>query len=77
MTSPDGDIVTENAPIDLKLTSDNLQLSRPNMADVGALSPIATNCKRLLLERVTDYVRDSVADNTRRAYLSDLAHFEG
>ena len=47
------------------------------MADVGALSPIATNCKRLLLERVTDYVRDSVADNTRRAYLSDLAHFEG
>jgi integrase len=46
------------------------------MADVEAASRSAINCKQPLLERVADYVRDSLAENTRRAYLSDLAHFE-
>jgi hypothetical protein len=30
-----------------------------------------------LSDDVAGYVRDSLAENTRRAYLSDLAHFEG
>jgi integrase len=33
-----------------------------------------TNCEQ---STVADYVRESLAENTRAAYLSDLAHFEG
>lgn len=58
------------------LTRDNLHLSRSIMADVSAPLAFAINCTPTLPERVADYVRDSVAENTRRAYLSDLAHFE-
>jgi integrase len=35
------------------------------------------NCKPPLPEQVADYVRHSLAENTQRAYLADLAHFEG
>jgi len=58
------------------LTRDNPRLSRPTMIDVSPPLAGAINCKPPLLERVADYVRDSVAENTRRAYASDLAHFE-
>ena len=58
------------------LTRDNPRLSRPTMAVVSAPLAGAINCKPPLLERVAYYVRDSVAENTRRAYASDLAHFE-
>lgn len=46
------------------------------MAEVRASLAIAINCKPPLQERVAGYVRDSLAKNTRRAYVCDLAHFE-
>src|SRR5215471_13657694 len=51
------------------LTSDNFYLSRPN------IDLVQGSCTELP-DAVLGYVRASVADNTRRAYLSDLAHFE-
>ena len=48
------------------LTSDNPYLSRPTL-------PVGS---QKLAELVATYVRDSLAENSRRAYLSDLAHFE-
>ena len=47
----------------LGLTRDNTHLSRPTMGHVPALL-------------VADFVRDSIAANTKRSYTSDLAHFE-
>jgi hypothetical protein len=58
------------------LTSDNIHLSRPKMPDSGADFAIAIHGRTLVDEHVSSLVRDSVADSTRRAYLSDLAHFE-
>jgi integrase len=52
------------------LTSDNFYLSRPKVVPGSAV-----NCTELP-DTVARYVRASLADNTRRAYLSDLAHFE-
>ena len=46
----------------LLLTSDNLHLSDP---------------KNSFSEEVRGYVQDAISPNTRRAYKSDLAHFEG
>jgi integrase len=54
------------------LTSDNCYLSRPNP---GLVPGSAVNCTELP-DAVLGYIRASLADNTRRAYLSDLAHFE-
>jgi integrase len=51
------------------LTSDNFYLSRPNS------DRVPVNCTELP-DTVLGYIRASLADNTRRAYLSDLAHFE-
>ena len=48
------------------LTSDNPYLSRPTLPDGS----------QALAELVATYVQDSLAENSRRAYLSDLAHFE-
>jgi integrase len=45
------------------------------MAQPG-VSLSAINCTNGLPDTVASYVRDSVAPNTRRAYLSDLAEFE-
>jgi integrase len=59
------------------LTSDNARLSRPTNRSSNAVLKIAVDCKSNLSDRVAGYVADSLADNTRRAYLSDLAHFEG
>jgi integrase len=53
------------------LTSDNPYLSRPTN-DPFRIAPTDE-----LPEQVAGYVIDSLAANTRRAYLSDLAHFEG
>lgn len=58
------------------LTSDNLHLSKPTNADLEGSSGSALNCTRDLPERVSSCVRDSLSDNTRRAYVSDLAHFD-
>ena len=54
------------------LTSDNPYLSRPKL---GLVHGGANECTDLP-DAVAGYVRASLADNTRRAYLSDLAHFE-
>ena len=48
------------------LTRDNPYLSRPTLPDGS----------QELAELVATYVQDSLAENSRRAYLSDLAHFE-
>jgi integrase len=55
------------------LNRHNPLLSRPTMAAVPAPQPIANPT---LTPAVNEYVRDSLATNTRRAYLSDLAEFE-
>ena len=52
------------------LTSDNPYLSRVTNDSVSAVPTSA------LPDQVASYVADSLAENTRRAYLSDLAHFE-
>jgi integrase len=58
------------------LTRDNLLLSRVTMAVQSAIEPSAINCTGLQPSTVADYIRESLAENTRLAYLSDLAHFE-
>ncbi len=58
------------------LTSDNIHLSRTKTPQNAALSELAHSGNAPLDEHVASLVRDSLADNTRRAYLSDLAHFE-
>jgi site-specific recombinase XerD len=54
------------------ITSDNYYLSRPKPVLVHA-SAVDRTC---LPEAVASYVRDSLAEKTRRAYQSDLRHFE-
>ena len=56
---------------DVLLTSDNPHLSRPKMGDPATASEFAVDCKT----NVADYLRQSVSENTRRAYRSDLEHF--
>jgi hypothetical protein len=46
------------------------------MGQMGGPEPSAINCTDDLPEHVAGFVRDSLADNSRRAYLSDLAQFE-
>jgi integrase len=58
------------------LTRDNPLLSRPTMAQLGVSASSAINCTHGLPDAVATYVCDSLAQNTRRAYLSDLAEFE-
>jgi hypothetical protein len=57
------------------VTRDIIHLSRPIMAQLG-VSVSAVDCTQSLPEAVAGYVCDSLAANTRRAYLSDLAEFE-
>ena len=54
------------------LTRDNPHLSRPTMAILKPSEKFAINCNPM----VSDYVRGSISANTRRAYRSDLAHFQ-
>ena len=55
------------------LTSDNPYLSRPTTRARARQCSCCTD----LPDAVAGYVRDSLAENTRRAYLSDLAAFRG
>jgi hypothetical protein len=55
-------------------TSDNLLLSRLTMEALDVSEMSAINCTHE--DTVASYIRDSLAPNTRRAYLSDLAEFE-
>ncbi len=56
------------AILEVPLTRDNILLSRPKTTTSGGDAISVT-------QNVSDYVRASVADNTRRAYRSDLKHF--
>lgn len=56
------------------LTRDNPSLSRLKKDHEGRVCEI--NCTSLGAPRVEDYVRESLAPNTRTAYLNDLEHFE-
>jgi integrase len=58
------------------LTRDNLHLSRVTMA-LQSSQVCEINCTNSGPSTVADYIRESLAENTRVAYLSDLAHFEG
>lgn len=72
------------------LTPDNPHLSGLTNVDGEAMQARAINCTGSLMtalpngrdradplcNRVADLVANSIADNTRRAYRSDLAHFE-
>jgi site-specific recombinase XerD len=57
------------------LTRDNLHLSRVTMA-LQSPQICEINCTNPEPRTVADYIRESLAENTRVAYLSDLAHFE-
>jgi integrase len=58
------------------LTRDNLLLSRPKMVEKADARPSAVVCTEEATGTIADLVRESLASNTRTAYLSDLAHFE-
>jgi integrase len=58
------------------LTRDNPLLSRLTMGALDVPKGSAINCTDDLPTSVATYVRDSLAENTRRAYLSDLGEFE-
>lgn len=63
------------------LTSDNHHLSEVKMTLSDIPKTSAVNCTDLgrseanCTEAVRDYVRQSVSENTRRAYKADLEHF--
>ena len=52
------------------LTDDNIPLSKPSLTPCFAI-----NCDPVLPPDVARYLQASVAENTRRAYQSDLEHF--
>src|SRR5450830_1853145 len=56
------------------LTRHNLHLSRPINGDLAHFRD--NNFTSWERKTVSDYVRESLAENTRKAYVSDLAHFE-
>jgi len=56
-------------------TNDKSQLSAPNSDVVEAEKSTVGETQRQLLEAVSGYVAAAMADNTRRAYQSDLADF--
>jgi site-specific recombinase XerD len=59
------------------LTRYNLPLSRPTRTEEKSVAEAcAINCTSSEPSTVADYIRESLAQNTRVAYLSDLAHFE-
>jgi integrase len=58
------------------LTRDNPYLSRPTTSPLAVSELSAINCTSDLPDGVAGFVRDSLAQNSRCAYLSDLAQFE-
>jgi site-specific recombinase XerD len=59
------------------LTRDNLHLSRLKNSDGRSISEVCEiNCTSISSLTVADYVRESLSQSTRTAYLSDLEHFE-
>jgi integrase len=58
------------------LTRDNLHLSGVTMYSHPGHLPCEINFTSPVPSTVADYIRESLAENTRVAYLNDLAHFE-
>ncbi len=58
------------------LTSDNIHLSRLKNPPAEVDFSSAVDCTQTLAEQTAGYVANSLARNTRRAYLSDLVQFE-
>lgn len=58
------------------LTRHNLQLSRPTMDGFESEGQCAINCTTAISPEVLDLVANSISENTRRAFQSDLTHFE-
>ncbi len=58
------------------LTRDNPLLSRPSLREVEVPGRCAINRVDHLPANVAELIQESLSGNTRRAYLSDLAHFE-
>lgn len=56
-------------------TSDNIHLSEPQNAAPTPSISIAVNCNQMVTDRLRELVSASLAPNTRRAYMADLAHF--
>lgn len=61
---------------DRVLTRDNHHLQRPTLDQMNPDVVCAINCTDDMSPDVAAYVRESLAENSRRAYLSDLAQFE-
>lgn len=59
------------------LTRDNLLLSGPKTSDFHPSTNVDQQSLSYggAISEVTELVRDSISENTRRAYVSDLAHF--
>jgi integrase len=59
------------------LTRDNTHLSRPTSTLVSAsFTDLQTSANSISAGSVADFVRESIAANTKRAYTCDLVHFE-
>jgi hypothetical protein len=58
------------------LTSDNPLLPRPKTVEKTDAWPSAIVCETDAAGTIADFVRESLAPNTRAAYLADLAHFK-
>ena len=58
-------------------TSDNIYISEPQTPARTNASPIAINCNHPADARLQELISASLAENTKRAYMADLAHFLG
>ena len=56
-------------------TSDNIHLSEPQNLDLRPTKPSAVFCNEESAERLEKLISASLSENTKRAYLADLAHF--
>lgn len=58
-------------------TSDNIHISEPQTPARTNASPIAINCNHPADTRLQELISASLSENTKRAYMADLAHFLG
>lgn len=56
-------------------TSDNIHISEPQTPVTTDASPIAINCNSPANVRSQELISASLSENTKRAYMADLAHF--
>lgn len=62
---------------DLPHTSDNIHLSEPQKLALMPQNPSAVSCNSKSAERLERLISASLSENTKRAYVADLAHFVG